>query len=113
MTTGECTQSENSEIRKKMIDHEKMCRGWALGSREFKVELLKSEGLLKDGDFEALLIEGRDLVEANELLWEELLERDFRAAGQTEATARDQKKSEQWKIWVAAEMKRRTNAPNA
>jgi len=96
-----------------MIDHEKMCRGWALGSREFKVELLKSEGLLKDGDFEALLIEGRDLVEANELLWEELLERDFRAAGQTEATARDQKKSEQWKIWVATEMKRRINAPDA
>jgi len=51
--------------------------------------------------------------EANELLWEELLERGSRAAGQTEVTARDQKKSEQWKIWVAAEMKRRNNAPNA
>ena len=45
---------------------------WALGSREFKKDLLKSEGLLKDGDFEALRMEGRDLVEANELLWEEL-----------------------------------------
>jgi len=42
------------------------------------------------------------------MTWEELLERGFRAAGQTEATARDQKKSEQWKIWVAAEMKCRT-----
>ncbi len=78
-----------------------------------KVELLKSKGLLKDGDFEALRMEGRDLAEANELLWEELLERGFRAAGETEATARDQKKSEQWKIRVAAEMKRWTNAPNA
>ena len=30
---------------------EKMCRVWALGSRDFKKDLLKSEGLLKDGDF--------------------------------------------------------------
>jgi len=97
----------------KEMAFEKMCRGWALGSREFKKELLKSEGLLKDGDFEALRMEGRDLAEANELLWEELLERGFRAAGQTAATASGQKKSEQWKIWVAAEMKRRTNASNA
>ena len=58
-------------------------------------------------------MEGRDLAEANELLWEELLERGFRAVGQTAATAREQKKSEPWKIWVAAEIKRRTNAPNA
>jgi REP element-mobilizing transposase RayT len=97
----------------KELAFEKMCRGWALGSREFKMDLLKSEGLLKDGDFEALRMEGRDLVEVNELLWEELLERGFRAARETEATARNQKKSEQWKIWVAAEMKRRTTAPNA
>lgn len=97
----------------KEMEFGKMCRGWALGCREFKKELLKSEGLLKDGDFEALKMEGRDLAEANELLWEELLERGFRAAGQTDATARAQRKSEPWKIWVAAEMKRRTNAPNA
>lgn len=97
----------------KEMAFEKMCRGWALGSRDFKKGLLKSEGLLKDGDLEALRMEGRDLAEANELLWEELLERGLRAAGQTGATARKQKKSEQWKIWVAAELKRRTNAPNA
>lgn len=97
----------------KDMEFRKMCRGWALGSREFKKELLKSEGLLKDGDFEALRMEGRDLAEANELLWEALLERGLRAAGQTELSARDQKKSEAWKIWVAHELKRRTNAPNA
>jgi len=99
--------------KQKEMAFERMCYGWALGSREFKKELLKSEGLLQDGDFEVLRMEGRDLAEANELLWEELLERGFRAAGQTEASARNQKKSEQWKIWVAAELKRRTNAPNA
>ena len=75
--------------------------------------MLRSEGLLKDGDFEALRLEGRDLAEANELLWDELLERGLRAAGQTRASARDQKKSEPWKVWVACELKRRTNAPNA
>ena len=104
--------SADTEAQKEMA-FEKMCRGWALGSREFKKELLRSEGLLKDGDFEALRMEGRDLAEANELLWEALLDRGIRAAGQTEQTARRQKKSEEWKVWVAHELKRRTNAPNA
>ena len=107
-----CWLAADAGAQKEMA-FEKMCRGWALGSRAFKKDLLKSEGLLKDGDFEALRMEGRDLAEANELLWEEMLERGFQAAGRTAATARGQKKSEQWKIWVAAEMKRRTNAPNA
>ena len=100
------------EVQKEMA-FEKMCRGWALGSREFKKELLRSEGLLKDGDFEALRMEGLDLAEANEMLWEGFLERALRAVGHTEATAREQKKSEAWKVWVAAELKRRTSAPNA
>ena len=75
------------EVQKEMA-FEKMCRGWALGSREFKKELLRSEGLLKDGDFEALRMEGLDLAEANEMLWEGFLERALRAVGHTEATAR-------------------------
>lgn len=53
----------------------------------------------------------RDLAEANELLWEALLERGLHAAKQTERSARAQKKSEAPKIWVARQLKRRTNAP--
>lgn len=49
------------------------------------------------------------------LLGHEMVAGDFglRAARQTERSARVQKKSEAWKIWVAHELKRRTNAPNA
>lgn len=104
--------SADATAQKEMA-FEKMCRGWALGTREFKKELLKSDGLLKDGDFEALRMEGRDLAEVNELIWESLLERGLRAASQSEQAARRQNKSEEWKIWIAREMKRRSNAPNA
>jgi len=100
-------------MAQKEMAFEKMCRGWALGSREFKKELLKSEGLLKDGDFDALRLEGRDLVEASELIWESLLQRGLSAAGKSEQAALAVKKSEEWKIWIARELKRRSNAPNA
>lgn len=97
----------------KEMAFEKMCRGWALGSREFKKELLQSEGLFREGDFHVLRMEGRDLAEANEMMWEELLERGLRAASQTEQSARSMRKSVEWKIWIAREIKRRTCAPNA
>jgi len=100
-------------VAQKEMAFGRMCRGWALGTQEFKRELLKSEGLLKDGDFDALRLEGRELAEANELIWESLLERGLRAAGKTEQAARGVKKSAEWKIWIANEMKRRSNAPNA
>jgi len=89
-----------------------MCRGWALGTREFKKEILKSTALRQGGKLETSHLQGRDLTEANELLWEEMLERGLRAAGQTEQTAREQTKSEPWKIWLASELKRRTSATN-
>jgi len=97
----------------KEMAFEKMCRGWALGSKKFKQEVLKTEGLLKDGDFKALRLEGQDLAEANELIWESLLARGLNAVGETEESARLQKKSAAWKVWIAAELKRHTNAPNA
>ena len=100
-------------VAQKEMAFGQMCRGWALGTREFKQELLKSEGLLKDGDFEALRLEGRELVEANELIWESLLQRGLRAAGKSEQAARGLKKPEPWKIWIALALKRRSNAPNA
>jgi hypothetical protein len=46
---------------------EKMCRGWAIGCKKFKQEVLKTDGLLKDGDFKVLRLEGKDLAEANEV----------------------------------------------
>ncbi|NBB78575.1 MAG: hypothetical protein GVY36_03915 [Verrucomicrobia bacterium] len=74
--------NEDGAARKEMA-FEKMCRGWALGSKDFKRKLLQSEGLLKEGSFEQLRFEGKELKEANELIWENMLERAVRALGKT------------------------------
>ena len=68
-------------MRAKVMAFDNMCRGWALGSKDFKPELLQSEGLLKDGSFVRLCLEGNDLKGANELFRNTCLERAIRAAG--------------------------------
>jgi hypothetical protein len=57
-------------------------------------------------------MEGKDLKEANELIWQQSLERGFRAAGRTMADAQKDRKSAEWKIWIAAQLKRNTSAPS-
>ncbi|MBT8037084.1 MAG: hypothetical protein KJO21_06030 [Verrucomicrobiae bacterium] len=89
-----------------------MCRGWALGSKDVKRELLQSKGLLKDGAFERLRIEGKALAEANELIWENSLKKGMRAAGRTDVDAANDWKSADWKVWIAAELKRHTSSPS-
>ncbi|MGB0744019.1 MAG: transposase, partial [Opitutales bacterium] len=101
---------DNAALREMAFD--KMCRGWALGSKDFKRELLQSEGLLKDGTFERLRMEGRDLAEANELIWENSLKRGMKAAAKTNTDIANDRKSAAWKIWIASELKRHTSAPS-
>ena len=103
--------AEKSEQRK--LEFEKMCSGWALGTLEFKKEVLKSEGLLKDGGRQAVILEGTSLREANELQWESLLERGLNAAKKNNEDIHCERKSADWKIWVADQLKRRSSAPNA
>jgi REP element-mobilizing transposase RayT len=96
----------------KTLEFDKMCSGWALGTLEFKKDVLKSEGLLKDGDRQAVLLEGASLQEANELQWQALLERGLLAAEKDDAEIEESKKSSDWKIWIAYELKHRSSAPN-
>lgn len=44
-----------------------MCSGQALGTKEFKKEVLKSEGLLKDGDRQAVVLEGSEVCGLEDL----------------------------------------------
>ncbi|WPJ97513.1 transposase [Coraliomargarita algicola] len=103
--------SEDQTARKDMA-FDKMCRGWALGTKEFKRELLQSEGLLKDGTSERLRMEGKDLAEANELIWEDTLQRGMQAVSRTDVDIANDRKSAAWKVWIAAELKRHTSAPS-
>jgi hypothetical protein len=100
------------EGARKEMAFDAMCRGWALGSKDFKRGLLESEGLLKHGSFERMRMEGIELKEANELIWENCLERCLLAAGKIDHDITSDKKSARWKIWIAAEFKRNTSAPS-
>ena len=103
--------AETDHAQKEMA-FEKMSRGWALGTKDFKRSLLKSEGLLKDGSLRALKLEGRELAEANTLRWESLLEKGLSILGKTLAEARNERKSAAWKVWIARVLKTQTSAPN-
>jgi REP element-mobilizing transposase RayT len=103
--------SDDVAARKEMA-FDKMCRGWAMGSKDFKRKLLQSEGLLKDGSFEQLRFEGKELREANELIWENMLERALQALNKTKVEIAGDKKSAFWKVWIASKLKRNTSAPS-
>lgn len=100
------------EPARKEMEFDKMCRGWALGSKDFKRELVKSEGLLKEGSTEAIRMEGKDLREVNELMWEMLLSDGLAAAGKGADSITNDRKSAYWKIKIAAELKCKTSAPS-
>jgi REP element-mobilizing transposase RayT len=85
-----------------------LSRGWALGSDEFKATLVQEHNLAP----EARALEASGAREVRELRWSAALEAALRALGKTRAEARDAKKSERWKVAVAAWLKCRTDASN-
>jgi len=103
--------STNAPAQKEMA-FDRMCHGWALGTKYFKRKLLETEGLLKDGNTDAIRLEGKELREANELKWEALLERALKDLKKTEDDIKDSRKSADWKIWIAHAMRQRCSAPN-
>jgi REP element-mobilizing transposase RayT len=100
------------EPAQKEMAFEKMCRGWALGTKSFKQRLLGSEGLLKEGSLDSLQLEGQELQEANELQWEHQLERMLSVLHKDDREIVSDKKSAQWKVWIANVLKRNTAATN-
>jgi hypothetical protein len=82
------------------------------GALEHAGGLLESEGLLKEGSFESLRLEGRELREANELRWENLLERMLSTLQKNDNAISSEKKSAQWKVWIAVVLKSHTAATN-
>ena len=103
--------STNTPAQKEMA-FEKMCRGWALGTKDFKRKLLETEGLLKDGNTQAIRLEGKELQEANELQWEAMFKRALNILKKTQADIDTGKKSVSWKVWIAYMLKQKSSAPN-
>ena len=85
-----------------------MSRGWALGTKEYKRELVKEhkERLAR------LDLGEEDLGELRELHWEEILGRCLKEMGKGSKDVESERKSAPWKVAIAALLKRRTQAPN-
>lgn len=91
------------EPAQKELCFEKLSKGWAIGTKEFK------QGLIEEiSEDEITGVE--EASEGRKLLWERKLgELKSRFS---EEEMRDQAKSANWKVAVAAEMKRTTTASN-
>lgn len=99
-----------------------MCRGWALGTKDFKKaltaeateELDETSG--EGGDNKAKQVkkvpryDGGTLPEANELRWELALEQCLQALGKAPLDCKQSIKSADWKIRIAAALKKKTSA---
>jgi REP element-mobilizing transposase RayT len=85
-----------------------LSKGWALGTREFKTALIKDHALAAN----ARAWEDSGAQEIREQQWGEVLATGLRKAGKTIEAAASARKSAPWKVAIAAELKRRTQATN-
>lgn len=111
--------SADSGAQKDLL-FDRMCWGWAIGSKDFKkgllseeAERLKAEASGTEAlDLKGERYDGQELREANELKWEMFLERGLCVLGKGAAAIREDLKSAAWKVMLAAVIKRHTSATN-
>lgn len=82
-----------------------MNRGWALGCREFKEQLIERYAPVGERHGWG----GRDFQEANRIRWETLVKAYMKALGRTEDEGRTHRKTAPWKVMIAHLMKERTS----
>ena len=96
--------SEN-EAEQKRLAFEKMCRGWAKGTNEFKREVLDERR-----PFRVIESEAR---EARTMRWERSLERALACVWKTHADLKSARKGEAWKVALARYMREECLASNS
>ena len=97
-----------NEPAQKGLAFDRMSRGWALGSREFKVGLLAEHREKLAG----AALEGEVSPEIRLMQWEAALQAALRRAGKTLAATRQEPKGAPWKIALAAHLRSTTTATN-
>jgi len=104
----------------KEMAFEKMCRGWALGTKDFKKALIEEAAEEVDGQTGGVKGEkkvprydGETLSEANQLRWELAMEQCMQALGKGAKDRHNDIKTAPWKIMIAAALKQKTSATNA
>ncbi|HRE82340.1 MAG TPA: transposase [Opitutaceae bacterium] len=94
-----------NETARKALGFEKMCRGWALGSAEFKKDLAR--------DLEEKAVRAtpeRETQELRELQWESLLRACLKKLAVDPALTVRSPKSADWKVAIAAHLRQVTTA---
>ena len=93
---------------KRQVQSSKLCRGWALGSKQFKEKLV--DQFLPVGQVGHL--EGKDLAEANKIRWDRILAKCMAVMEKESRDIRTDKKSVHWKALIALFMKDYTSVSN-
>ena len=86
--------------------YEQLCRGWALGTRDFKSALLQKKQIRW---IESV---GRETEEARHLYWENVLKQLLAYHGKSRSDMLSEKKSAPWKVMIAHYMKKNTLVSN-
>ena len=98
----------NEEVESVKRLDSKFTRGWCLGSKEFKQEILKK---LRNNEFKN--IDGsKSMAELNEDSWDEQLEMLLNRLGKTSKDAFADKKGVDWKCAIGLEMKQTSSVTN-
>jgi putative transposase len=87
---------------------DRMCKGWAFGSRDFKKAVLKDHGLLEA----ALASEELEDGDAREMAWELMVSECLQVLDKNEEDLKIEAKSAAWKIAIAAFLKERCLVKN-
>jgi REP element-mobilizing transposase RayT len=97
----------SNDMTRKQLGFEKMCKGWAKGSKDFKQAVMDD---LKDG-ISQKVVES----EAKELrgpLWERRLQQGLSALEKTDLDLVSQRKSADWKVALARHLRECSLTPN-
>lgn len=99
--------SENNLVRKKM-KFDRMCYGWALGTKEFKKELINEYyDEIKDK-----WVIGDEYSEVKSLYWERILKNCLKQMGKSADDIQTDKKSALWKVMIGYYLKNSHAASN-
>ncbi len=100
----DCLAQSTAEQAEAKFKH--LCRGWALGTRDFKRALLEKKQIRW---IESV---GRETAEARHLYWESLLKRLLAYHGKSRSNIVSENKSAPWKVMIAYYMKKNTLVSN-
>jgi hypothetical protein len=96
------------EPARKALRFERMSRGWAIGTASFRADLIQEQ----KAKLAALARGDLDLAAWREQELQKRMEELLRRAGRTTKDVAKDKKSAEWKVALAAALKRESNATN-